>query len=266
MLELPDFSASAAEIERYNEGLMKRLIGVVHIGGRARFPDRPLEGVLKNDKLPQVIISAYTDIPGVGSVVFDTAPGARALAEQLRAMHHKKVGLLLYTPSFDYDGPDHYFAYASYRRPSEVRDVLLEYGFDCNEKYHCCGCSSYHATFRALEKKKNAGLLPTFFWCCNDEVANWCVLALNKLGFSVPQDISVVGFDGIFASKQDDELTTISLPFYAIGRKAVLQLLDYYENGISNTNRLAYLQTFLILKKHFPMQMRVLQSETEENK
>ena len=98
------------------------------------------------------------------------------------------------------------------------------------------------------KKKKTAGNLPTVFWCHNDEVARWCIEALNQLGLSVPQDISVVGFDGTSASKEDDNLTTIALPFYAIGHRAVLQLLEYYEHGINDTNRTVYLQTFLISK------------------
>ena len=59
MLELPDFSASAEEISQFNATLMKRLIGIVHLGGRDRFPDRPLEAVMKNEHLPQVMIAAY---------------------------------------------------------------------------------------------------------------------------------------------------------------------------------------------------------------
>ena len=71
----------------------------------------------------------------------------------------------------------------------------------------------------------------------------------SQLDIDVPQDISVVGFDGTSASREEDGLTTISLPFYAIGRRAVHSLLDYYENGISDSNRLSYLQTFLVSKK-----------------
>ena len=124
----------------------------------------------------------------------------------------------------------------------------MEYGLDCDEKYCSYGCTSYHTVFNALKKKKTAGNLPTVFWCHNDEVARWCIKALNQLGLSVPQDISVVGFDGTAAAKEDDNLTTIALPFYAIGHRAVLQLLEYYEHGINDTNRTVYLQTFLISK------------------
>lgn len=40
MLELPPASAPPDEIEEFNGSLLKRLLGIVHIGGRGCFPDR----------------------------------------------------------------------------------------------------------------------------------------------------------------------------------------------------------------------------------
>ena len=246
MLELPDFSASAEEISQFNATLMKRLIGVVHLGGRDRFPDRPLEAVMKNEHLPQVMIAAYPEMPNVGAVLFDTSSGTRALAEQFLAMNHKKIGMILFSSSFESRGHSVYYSYAAYHRPGDIRDVLREYGMECSEQYCCFSCSTYFATLSALRKKKAVGKLPTVFCCQNDELALWCIRALRELGISVPNDISVVGFDGITT---DEELTTICQPFYAAGCRAVQQLLDYQKHGISESNRLSYLQTSLILKK-----------------
>ena len=246
MLELPGFSASVQEISQFNATLMKRLIGVVHLGGRDRFPDHPLEAVMKNEHLPQVMIAAYPEMSNVGAVLFDTRSGTRALAEQLLAMNHKRIGMVLYSSDFEDRGNAGYYSYAAYHRPGEIRDLLHEYGMECADQYSCFSCSTYFATLSALRKKKAAGKLPTVFCCQNDELALWCIRALRELGISVPNDISVVGFDGITT---DEELTTICQPFYAAGCRAVRQLLDYQKHGISESNRLAYLQTSLILKK-----------------
>ena len=126
MLELPPASAPPDEIEEFNGSLLKRLLGIVHIGGRDCFPDRPLEAVMKNEALPQVLISAYPDIPNVGAVVCDPSSGGRTLAEQLRTMRHRKVGLLIYNSSLESTGTDGYFSYASYRRAGIIRNILME--------------------------------------------------------------------------------------------------------------------------------------------
>ena len=249
MLSLPNVSASGQEIVQFNASLNRRLIGVVHLGNRGRHPDRPLEAVLKNDRLPQVMIASYPRAANVGAVIFDTRSGARALAEQLLAMNHRKVGLILPFPGFEPDESDPLLSYACERRPQEVRDVLQGYGLYCEDRYCCFSCSYYNAVLAALKKKMESGDLPSVFWCHNDEIALWCLKALRELGLSVPDDISVVGFDGIDTDNEAGELTTICLPFYAGGRRAVQQLLEYREHGICEENRFSRLQTFLISRK-----------------
>lgn len=249
MLAPPGFSASDQEIEQFNDSLTRRLIGVVHLGDRGRRPDRPLEAVMKNEQLPQVILSAVSELPNVGAVLFDTLSGARSLAEQLLAMGHRKVGLIMPWPGFAWRGGDSLLSYTCTRRPAEVRAVLKEYGLDCDDKYCCFSCSYYNAVLAALKKKMKAGLLPSAFWCQNDEVARWCIKALRELGLSVPGDISVIGFDGVDSAAEGSKLTTICLPFYAGGRRAVQQLLEYRKHGITEENRFSYLQTFLLSRQ-----------------
>lgn len=249
MLAPPGFSASEQEIEQFNDSLTRRLIGVVHLGDRGRRPDRPLEAILKNERLPQIMISAVPELPHVGAVLFDTDSGARAMADQLLVMGHRKVGLVLPAPGFEERKGNRSFIYASILRALEVREILKEYGLDCNDRYCCFSCSYYNATLSALKKKMESGTLPTAFWCYNDEIALWCIKALRELGLSVPGDVSVVGFDGINAADDGSELTTICLPFYAGGRRAVRQLLEYREHGINESNRFSHLQTFLLSRQ-----------------
>ena len=204
---------------------------------------------MKNEQLPQVILSAVSELPNVGAVLFDTLSGARSLAEQLLAMDHRKVGLIMPWPGFAWRGGDSLLSYTCTRRPAEVRAVLKEYGIDCDDKYCCFSCSYYNAVLAALKKKMKAGLLPSAFWCQNDEVARWCIKALRELGLSVPGDISVIGFDGVDSAAEGSKLTTICLPFYAGGRRAVQQLLEYRKHGITEENRFSYLQTFLLSRQ-----------------
>ena len=249
MLAPPGFSASEQEIAQFNDSLARRLIGVVHLGDRGHYPDRPLEAILKNEQIPQVMVAAYPQEINVGAVLFDTDSGARAMADQLLAMNHRKIGLILPYSNFNCGGHEEYLVSASRQRAREVRDILREYGLDCDDRYCCFSCSYYNATLSALKKKMESGTLPTALWCYNDEIALWCIKALRELGLSVPGDVSVVGFDGIYADDDGSELTTICLPFYAGGRRAVQKLLEYREHGINESNRFSHLQTFLISKR-----------------
>ena len=92
------------------------------------------------------------------------------------------------------------------------------------------------------------GNLPTVYWCVNDETAHWTIDALTELGLKVPGDISVIGYDGVSITSEEN-LTTISLPVYGIGCKALNLLLDYYENGKTEQNSHVEIATSLVVKK-----------------
>lgn len=67
----------------------------------------------------------------------------------------------------------------------------------------------------------------------NDESAIGIIQALREAEIRVPQDVSVIGFDGTGA---DDcphlQLTSMEVPFYEIGKEAVKILLDQINNGL----------------------------------
>ena len=61
--------------------------------------------------------------------------------------------------------------------------------------------------------------------CVNDEHAKTLIKALNGAGLNVPEDISVVGFDGAFTCGELD-LTSVVQNFSALGEAGVKYLID----------------------------------------
>lgn len=79
------------------------------------------------------------------------------------------------------------------------------------------------AACRELFSRKDR---PTALFLANDEMAFGAINELRQLGFSVPEDVSVVGFDDIFLSESFyPPLTTVSQPRGDIGRRAMSMLL-----------------------------------------
>jgi DNA-binding LacI/PurR family transcriptional regulator len=69
---------------------------------------------------------------------------------------------------------------------------------------------------------------PTAIFAESDRIALAAILWLSERGFSVPGDISVIGFDGVAeAATSTPALTTIAQPIVEIGRLAVDEILDY---------------------------------------
>lgn len=67
---------------------------------------------------------------------------------------------------------------------------------------------------------------PSAIFACNDLMAVGVLCAAYELGLRVPEDVSVIGFDGIpLSSYTVPRLTTISQPGSALGRTAVDHLI-----------------------------------------
>jgi LacI family transcriptional regulator len=78
--------------------------------------------------------------------------------------------------------------------------------------------SGYSLTKELLETKD----LPTAILAMNDQMAIGAIRACNDLGYRVPDDISIIGFDNReFGAYYSPKLTTMSLPLRRMGLLAI---------------------------------------------
>jgi LacI family transcriptional regulator len=76
---------------------------------------------------------------------------------------------------------------------------------------------------------------PTAMFCYCDRMALGVYDAVKARGLSIPEDISVVGYDDeAFAADMAPPLTTVVLPHEAMGRWAATTLLDGGAELLSN--------------------------------
>jgi DNA-binding LacI/PurR family transcriptional regulator len=113
-----------------------------------------------------------------------------------------------------------------------LRDFFLKDNFFCDERHHIFNFRNYDELLCNFKEKVSQGLLPDVYFCYNDTIACWLLEACNKLNISVPGNLSIVGFDGVL-NPQTKNLTTIKLPFYEIGVKAVDVLVKQFYSGTS---------------------------------
>jgi LacI family transcriptional regulator len=88
--------------------------------------------------------------------------------------------------------------------------------------------SAYDAVSRALA----SGTSPKALICLNDRVSLGAYQALRGAGLAIPDDVSVVSFDDSeLAAWLRPQLTSISLPHYQLGWRAVELLLGPAEDS-----------------------------------
>lgn len=90
---------------------------------------------------------------------------------------------------------------------------------------------------------------PTAVFASNDLMAIGAMDAIRAAGLSVPQDISVVGFDDIAqAAYTHPKLTTVRLPLDQMGRTAVKLLLEHIANPEQESRHIT-LNTEIIVRE-----------------
>ena len=73
---------------------------------------------------------------------------------------------------------------------------------------------------------------PTALFCVNDRIAINAMEVLRNRGISIPDDISVIGFDDIVESATAPvPLSTVKVPYYEIGQTAVAVLMEKIKTG-----------------------------------
>lgn len=74
---------------------------------------------------------------------------------------------------------------------------------------------------------KKGNRLPQALFCYNDVAAFGVIKALKESGFSVPADVSIIGFDDLpMSSMMEPHLTTIKVPNKYIGSSAARMLVE----------------------------------------
>ena len=95
--------------------------------------------------------------------------------------------------------------------------------------------SGYESVLQLLEQK-----IPfSAIFAQNDRIAIGAIHALHEAGLSVPEDISIIGFDDIPLSAYfDPPLTTMRQDFFQIGRIAVRRLIERIQNPFQAVEQL----------------------------
>ena len=174
--------------------------------------------------LPQV--SLMTALKGMSSVTADDYKGMRLATEYLVSLGHRKIAYLHGNLS----------SQIIRNRFRAFQDVLKETDIDLDPAWTRFIPGKYdygvHISSRAKLamsrwlKQGWSALGCTALLCHNDEAAVGAIQALNAKGIRVPQDISVMGFDGTeYCDLVSPRLSSVQLPLREIGAQAVELLL-----------------------------------------
>lgn len=174
--------------------------------------------------------------PGVSTIGFDFTEGLNEAVDHLLDLGHSKLAVV--TGPNDIPSARRYAETAI--RVLQEHGVSLDKVITCNYR-HDGGMEAIHTLLAEPQ-------FPTAILCANDLIALGAISVLEQVGVSVPEDVSVVGFDDIvFARLARPPLTTVAIPRADIGRLA-FETLDRMQRSKRPRGRTSILATHLVIR------------------
>lgn len=166
---------------------------------------------------PCVLFDVDVRNPKTSCVGIDNTKGAFMAVEHLIKLGHKKIAFI----------NGHKDAFVSYERLDGYYLALKRYGIDADEKLIVHSDFTGKGAGDAVENLIKSGKEFTGLFCSSDLMAVGAMEALENLGYRVPEDVSVVGFDDItIAQYTSPKLTTIRQDREKIGESAANILIS----------------------------------------
>ena len=161
-------------------------------------------------------------------VLPDDEGGGYAQAAHLLRLGHRRIGVISLSP----------IIVATNLRAAGMRRAFFEVGVTFDALLETPGFTGpvddeRLIGFEVAVKMLSARNRPTAIICGNDKVALQVFAAAAHCGLSVPDDVSVMGFDDltIIAEALRPRLTTVGLPYFEIGKIAADMIDEAAEKG-----------------------------------
>ena len=184
-----------------------------------------LPPISENDQLARLCDEVGCRYVRMGSAVLDdpehmVASNDRdAVIEAMRyliAQGHRRIGLVA--------GPNGFRSARERREGFEF--ALAEAGISLPRSLIADGQYTFESGIAATQGLLDVSPPPTAIFSCNDEMAAGVLFAARVRGLSVPEDLSIIGFDDTpIAARVWPPLTTVRWPIVAMGRSAALKLI-----------------------------------------
>jgi LacI family transcriptional regulator len=183
--------------------------------------DPAIYSYLQRQGVPVLTAWSYDPDSPIATVGFDNRTSMRRLAETVLDYGHRRIGMI----SGITKGNDR-----AAQRLQGIRDALETR--DVDPKNLTVIETPYEiengaVAFQTLMTAPNP---PTVVMCGNDVLGVGAMRGARQMGLTVPDDVSITGFDDIeLARIVDPPLTTVHVPHREMGRRAASALIEMVE-------------------------------------
>lgn len=199
----------------------RKPLGLLFLGGNAEYFHREFSGV----DVPCVLVTNRANemhFENLSSVATDDIAAARCAVDQLFVAGHRRIGIL---------GGDFDKSYTSHQRFLGCEQSFSEHGAVLDVE-HCYEKARFSFGSACRAMKRLIGKFPdvTAVFAMSDVMAIGAIRALRDLGYRVPEDVSVIGFDGTsLAEYYNPKLATIKQQHQTLANRSIEILFGQIE-------------------------------------
>lgn len=214
----------------------KQVEGIIYVGAHCR----DVAGLIGNCPVPLVFAYCYSSSGADASIYYDDERAAFELTKYLIDKGHKKIGVI--TGLLD--------SVQCQERLKGYQRALFENNILFNPDYMKAGNWEFEKGYAAGRELMGQTDRPTAVFSMNDVMAGGVIEAADEHGLSIPEDLSLVGFDNRECSwSYSPKLTTMALPLEEIGRTAAETIIGILQANQDRTGGTIKLQCSLIERK-----------------
>ena len=172
--------------------------------------------------VPTVLLNCYTDDRRLNAVVPSEVAGAFTATRHLLELGHRRIAFINGEPWMDASRD----RLKGFRQALATADIAMDPRMARNGDW--LPLSGYMLTRELL----GDSVRPSAVFCANDLMAIGALEAASELGLRVPEEVSIMGYDDQeLARYTHPPLSTLVLPNYEMGRRAVELLIDIAVHG-----------------------------------
>jgi LacI family transcriptional regulator len=215
------------EEDRLPRFILERNVDGLIIAGKV--PDTLIHSINKYS-LPTTFVDFFPSFNfKCSSVLIDNVNGGMKATEHLINLGHKNIAFI----GGDIEHPSIRDRFDGYKKALKKAGIVFNKDLCIIDEVYTGKENGCNAAKKLLAKKKKI----TAIFTCNDAMAIGTIQCLKSLGYKIPEDISLVGFDDVDVAKSlSPPLTTIRVPKKDLGIEAI-KLLHHQLKNLNVKNK-----------------------------
>lgn len=169
--------------------------------------------------LPVVVVDRRMSKPITDVVLADNQNGARLAIQHFIEVGHKRIAVL--------NGPQHLTS--GRERYAGFLQAMAEAGLAVDDSLVLFGDYQLESGYTQVRELLARAAMPLALFIANNLMTIGALNAIHEMGFAIPGDIAVIGFDDLpWAASLNPPLTTVGQPAFDIGVHAAELLLNRF--------------------------------------